>query len=390
MTPRLLPGGLSGSVPLGRIGGIPLRLQPSWLIVTAVVVALYSPILQRAIPGVGAGAYLVALGFCVLLAISVLLHELAHAGAARAFGWPVTRIVLSLTGGHTSFGRARTTWPASTAVSLAGPTANLVLAGIGFAALRLLPAPDAQLSSQVSWTLISLTAAANLFVALFNLLPGLPLDGGRVLEGLVWGLSGRETTGTAAAAWAGRVTSVLIVTALLVTGLWRSPLTLVIAGLLVWMLLGGAAEGLRQARATRAMRGLSAGELAASAVAVPAGLPMARVRETVAGLGPGTIVVGQGTDGRPVGVLDEQLLRSIPADEHDAAPLSRALLRIAPAAVLDRRLAGRELLETAARADSPVLVVVDEAGAVVGVMTARQLNRLLAEGGLLRPDGRPR
>lgn len=377
-------------MPLGRIGGIPVRLQASWLVVTAVVVLLYSPLLQQAIPGVGTGAYLVALVFCVLLAISVLLHELAHAGAARAFGWPVTRITLSLTGGHTSFGRARTTWPASTTVSLAGPTANLVLAGIGYAVLQLLPALGAQLSGQVVWTLVSLTAVANLFVALFNLLPGLPLDGGRVVEGLVWGLSGRETTGTAVAAWTGRLTCVLIVTGLLLTGLWRSPLTLVISALLVWMLLSGAAGGLRQARATKAMRGLTAGELAAAAFGIPAELPLARVRETVADTGAGTIVVGQGPDGTPVGVLDEQLLRSIPAAEHDAAPLSRALLGIGPAAVLDRRLAGRELLETAARADSPVLVVVDETGTVVGVLTARQLNELLAEGGLIRPDGRPR
>ena len=74
--------GPRGSVPLGRIAGMPLHLQSSWLIISFLVVLLYGPVLRRSMPELGLGAYAVALGFCLLLGVSVLLHELAHAGAA--------------------------------------------------------------------------------------------------------------------------------------------------------------------------------------------------------------------------------------------------------------------------------------------------------------------
>ncbi|WP_144792305.1 site-2 protease family protein [Kocuria palustris] len=379
-----------GSLPLGRIGGMPVHLQASWLVIGALVVVLYGPVLRRSMPELGAWAYLVALGFCVLLALSVLLHELAHAGTARLFGWPVDRIVLSIMGGHTSFGRTRPGWGASTVVSLVGPLVNLGIAGLGFAALPLIAGGADALGGRILWMLVSLSAAANLLIGVFNLLPGLPLDGGRVLEGLVWGLTGRERTGIAAAAWAGRLCAVVLVTAVLLLGLWRSPLTLVITGFLVWMLVAGAAQGLRRARAAAAMEGTSAAGLGSPAVGIPAALSLGDVERTAAQLEPGTSVVGLDEQGRAVGVLDGSRLRAIPEAERARSPLSRALLPVAPAAVLPESLGGHDLLETAARADSPVMVVVDADGAVTGTLSAASINGLLARAGLIRADGTPR
>ena len=145
-----------GSVPLGRIAGMPLYLQSSWLIICVLVVALYGPILRRSMPELGLGAFVVAFGFCVLLGISVLLHELAHAGAARAFGWPVDRIVLSIMGGHTAFGRTHPRWWASTVVSIVGPIVNLLIAAVGFA---LLPSLQDILPSYVSMLIVAVPLA---------------------------------------------------------------------------------------------------------------------------------------------------------------------------------------------------------------------------------------
>ncbi|MFC6259212.1 site-2 protease family protein, partial [Kocuria oceani] len=180
-----MSGRRAAGVPLGRIGGVPVTLSWSWFVIAAVTVLLYTPVLLRAYPELGALNYAASLGFALTLALSVLLHELAHAWTGRAFGWPTGRIVLSLLGGHTHFGDVRTTPLASAAVSLAGPAVNLVLGLAGWALLRTAdPAPS------LGWVLLDLTTWANLIVGLFNVLPGLPLDGGRVVESVVWALTG--------------------------------------------------------------------------------------------------------------------------------------------------------------------------------------------------------
>lgn len=381
-----------GSVPLGRIAGMPLYLQSSWLIVCLLVVVLYGPIVRRSMPELGIGAYAVAFGFCLLLGISVLLHELAHAGAARAFGWPVDRIVLSLMGGHTAFGRTSPRWGASAVVSIVGPVVNLLIAVVGFAVLPGLgeaAQAEGALAARICWSVLSLTSTANLLVGMFNLVPGLPLDGGRVVEALVWGLTGRERLGTVAAAWTGRLTAVAIVTAVLLLGLWQRPLSLIVAGLLVWMLISGAADGLRRSKASAAMEGRTALSLSQPAVGIPAGLSLRAVEQTAMQLEPGTSVVGM-DDGLPVGVLDGARLGAVPAQDRAASPLSSALLPIGPAAILPEELCGHDLLEAAVRCASPVMVIVDAEGTVTGTLAASRLNTLLEHAGLIGSDGSSR
>lgn len=381
-----------GSVRLGSIVGMPLYLQSSWLIICVLVVALYGPILRRSMPELGLGAFVVAFGFCVLLGISVLLHELAHAGAARAFGWPVDRIVLSIMGGHTAFGRTHPRWWASTVVSIVGPIVNLLIAAVGFALLPSLgeaAQADSAMAARIGWSVLSLTSTANLLVGVFNLVPGLPLDGGRVVEGLVWGLTGRERMGTVAAAWIGRLCAVAIVTGVLLVGLWQRPLSLIVAGLLAWMLITGAADGLRRSKASAAMEGRTAAGLSQPAVGIPAGLSLRAVEQTAMQLEPGTSVVGM-DDGMPVGVLDGGRLSAVPAQERAASPLSSALLLIGPAAILPEELSGHDLLEAAVRCGSPVMVVIDAEGTVTGTLSASRLNIELERAGLIRPDGSAR
>ena len=157
----------------------------------------------RALPGIGTlAAYLVALAYAVLLALSVLVHELAHAVSAKAFGWPGARIVLTLWGGHTQFGSFNATPGRSLMVAMAGPAANFILAGLGFAADRIW-AP-----AGVTGLLLGILVWANFLVALFNVLPGLPLDGGRLVESAVWRGTGSQERGTLAAGWTGRVIAV--------------------------------------------------------------------------------------------------------------------------------------------------------------------------------------
>ncbi|GEO97127.1 peptidase M50 [Kocuria turfanensis] len=369
-------------MPLGRIGGVPVTLSWSWFVIAAVTVLLYTPVLLRAYPELGALNYAASLGFALTLAVSVLLHELAHAWTGRAFGWPTGRIVLSLLGGHTHFGDVRTTPLASAVVSLAGPAVNLALGLAGWALLRTAdPAPS------LGWVLLDLTTWANLIVGLFNVLPGLPLDGGRVVESVVWALTGREHRGTVVAAWAGRALSVLLLAGTAATGLWRQTPALVLVVLIAGFMWQGAGASLRSARILSRLHGVSATALAEPALTVPHDASLARTDQLVvthlaarhpAPDGAVPHVVAVDTGGRPVGLLVPAAADAVPDDRRAGTPLAAVLERLPEGAVLPGELQGEALLRAVARTDHPRYVVTGPGGTPAGVLRSAALERLLA------------
>ena len=122
---------------LGKVAGIPVHVSPSWFIVAAVITVGFAPVVDRYLPGLGGGAYVLAFTFAVLLYASVLLHEISHALTARALGLPVRGITLHFLGGYTEIERESPTPGRDIIVSAAGPAVSLVVAGI--AALAALP-----------------------------------------------------------------------------------------------------------------------------------------------------------------------------------------------------------------------------------------------------------
>ena len=190
------------------------------------------------------GGYSLALGFVLALLLSVLLHELGHAVVARRFGIGVRAITLELLGGYTEMESDSPNAKADLLVSITGPLVSLV---IGLAALGLeFLLPERTILNQLAFQL----AWSNLIVAVFNALPGLPLDGGRALRAAVWAFTGNRHTGTTAAGWIGRV--VAVATALggfLLTfygGL--SLFSLVFTLLVGWTLWQGATAAIQQGR----------------------------------------------------------------------------------------------------------------------------------------------
>lgn len=230
-----------------RIAGVPVRFRASWFLVSGAIVLLFGPQVQRIFPELGLLAYAVALGYALLLMLSVLAHELAHALAARSFGWPATEIELNLWGGHTEFLAHRATPVKSLAVSLAGPAANLVIAGLGWYFSGLFELTG------VAALLVQVTVLVNFMVGVFNLLPGLPLDGGRIVESAVWGATGSQDRGLRAAGWGGRVVVVLLLSGLavlVITGVREISLVVVVVAVMVSFLLWqGASESIKVANA---------------------------------------------------------------------------------------------------------------------------------------------
>lgn len=220
-----------------------------------------------------ANEYLVALVLVLGLYASVFVHELAHLVVARAYGMHAPSITLHLLGGETVIeGESRTPAQELT-TAVVGP---LVSGAIALAAWLASLWLGAGLAAGVLWSL----AWVNAIVAAFNLVPGLPLDGGRVLRALVWAATGRESTGIRVAAWIGRLAAVAVVAAALVlrdrlgTG-WLVDLALaVLVGFVLWT---GATAALEQADRVGRVNRLVASELLVPAVdgtATPTDLPV--------------------------------------------------------------------------------------------------------------------
>ncbi len=234
------------SVRVGSFLGIPIYAELSLFVTGALVTFAFLPQLEDIDPGIGNGAYLLAVGFAVLLYLSILVHELAHAAVGKAFGLPVRSVALSMLGGVTDLGRSPQSAWRSFAISAAGPGATLAIAAAGYGLLQ--TAPDGGLAHLV---LAQLTIS-NVIVGIYNLLPGLPLDGGSMLSAVVWRITGDELRATVFAAWAGRVVALLTAALPFIAGYvtQQQPSTLLIvwAAILAVVLWTGSTQALASAR----------------------------------------------------------------------------------------------------------------------------------------------
>jgi len=212
-----------------RVAGIPVRVDVSWLLVLALIswslAAGYFPhVLPESTP---AAAWLQGLAAAGLLFVSVFLHELAHALVARRHGVPVSGIRLHVFGGVSELESAPPTPPTEFLIAVVGPLTSIVVAVLCYSLARAL--------TEVPWAL-ALTGyltVVNLILGLFNLVPGFPLDGGRLLRAMLWWSSGRRDWATR---WASGV-GVMFAIVLVALGLVRAVTGEIVGGL--WFVLVG-------------------------------------------------------------------------------------------------------------------------------------------------------
>ncbi len=181
---------------IGSLFGIPLFLDPSWFFILAFVTIINAKNLDPTFGSSWAwsGGFVMAL----LLFGSVVLHELGHSLAARSQGIKVNSITLFLFGGVASIDRESKTPGEAFQVAIAGPAVSVTLFGLFYALSQALP------PSSLGENIVSGLAHINLVLALFNLIPGLPLDGGQVLKAAVWKLTGNRFQGVRWAARTGK------------------------------------------------------------------------------------------------------------------------------------------------------------------------------------------
>ncbi|GAA3468944.1 site-2 protease family protein [Nonomuraea roseola] len=362
---------------MGRPFGIPVYVSWTWFIVAAIITFMFSDQVRGQLPELSEPAvYGVAFAYAVLLYVSVLLHELAHSVLAKMYGLPVRRITLYLLGGVSEIEKEPQTPGREFMVAAVGPLVSLLLAGIGLLADLFLVDGGGIPEMMVWWLWV-----ANLIVGVFNLLPGLPLDGGRMLRAGVWKATRSPGTGTIAAAWAGRVLgAVLIVGPLLLYWFGGQPqqeLSLLwgaVLGAFIWF---GATQSLRVARVRARLPQANARALARRAIPVTAETPLSEALRKAAEAHAGAMVVVD-HDGRPLAIVNEAAVQATPEHRRpwvNAGSLSRAL---EPSMVLPADLVGESLIDAMRDAPSGEYLLVEKGGEVYGVLATADVNRVFS------------
>ncbi|SOC54460.1 peptidase M50 [Ornithinimicrobium cerasi] len=306
---------------IGTLSGVPVYLGRSWVLVALLVAALFGPTVARVVPQLGWGAYVVALAFAGLLLLSVLVHEAAHALVAQRVGFRVSRVVADFWGGHTAHDGTGGTPGRSAAVAVVGPLSNGVLALLGWGLTGALA------EGGVPWLLAYAFTAANAFVAVFNIIPGLPLDGGFLLEALVWRLTGNRHLGTLVAGWFGRLVVVLLVLWALLPALLEGRslgLTRVLwVGVIALFLWQGASAAVRLGRSGLVVSRRRVGDVARPVGVVPLDAAVGEVDWDARPLW----VVVDGT-GAPVGLVDPGTLQGLDGQARGGATVAALTVRL--------------------------------------------------------------
>ncbi|UTT41269.1 site-2 protease family protein [Glutamicibacter mishrai] len=356
-------------IKLGRIGGVPVYLSSSWFIITAVITISVGLQLSRSqwIPALN--AYLMGFACAVVIAIAVLVHEVAHAMTARAFKWPDAHIVLTLMGGHTQFGSFKAKPGASLWVALSGPVSNFVLAGLGWLIIQNL---ELGIYSKL---LLDFFVYANLLLGAFNALPGLPLDGGRLVESIVWKATGSQFKGTIASSWVGRVIAVGVVFFFVVYPYLRGEeiqIITAVVGLMVAVFMWQATTGLiAHSKMMLNLPTVIASDLMKPASAMLSQVTVADVfaRQSQRG---GEIILVDGK-GMPVGVVDAQAISRVDRDRAAEVPALAVARALGLGAIVAASSDGRALIDYLASVSSVEYAVISDQGHVVGLLHQRDI-----------------
>jgi Zn-dependent protease len=361
----------TGGLPLFRVRGVPVLLSPSWWLGSLVVTITYTAVVRQLLPGTGLAAAIgLAALFAVLLGASVLAHELGHCLVALGMGIPVRRLRLFLLGGLTEVGRTARDPGQEGWVAAAGPAVSLLLAGLFGMGLVLLR-PDG-----AAWLLLTECAWGNLLIAVFNLLPGVPLDGGRILRAGVWALTGRRRLGTRLAVVGGGLVALALViwaiNRLAVGDSWKW-LWVGMSLFTAWFVAAGASSELSADRRREWPDDLSLSQIVRPVLQLPAESPVADT--LVAAAGRGVVLVRP--DGMAAGLLDEVAARQL-AMTSPLAPAEQAAFPVGPDTVLFGSEPGEEIAQHVRETAAWQFLVVDDDGRPTGVLLREDLRAALA------------
>ena len=365
---------MDGNFTIGRFGGVEVRLNWSLLAVFALIVwSLTDGVFPSQNPGLSHGTYL-AMGIvaALLFLASILLHELGHSWVARREGIEVDSITLWLFGGVSQFKGRFPSSGAEFRVAVSGPLVSILLGAL-FVLIALAHVPSS-VDGVAAWL-----GYINLILAVFNLLPALPLDGGRVLHSALWRAKGDFTWATRVASEIGVAFGYLFIALGLAMFIFQGSFSGAWLAFIGWFLLQGARAEARYVATEQALDGLRVRDLMVrDPVTVEVDSTLGRFMDQVAWSHRFTTYpVLDG--GSPVGLLAFASVAAVPRSEWDTRRVRDTMLPIdeVPQLTEDER-AVDALAELSAPRASRALVVDD--GHLAGLLSVTDLARALEVG----------
>jgi Zn-dependent protease/predicted transcriptional regulator len=363
--PEHLPG-----IPLGRVLGIPLYLHPSWFVIFLLITVSLRTQFTSQHPGWTPTQHW-ALGIItsVLFFASVVFHELSHSVVALRYRIPVKSITLFVFGGLASIQREPEQAKQEFNIAIAGPLSSLFLAACFFLVAHFFHGEE-MVASAAKWLW-----EINLLLALFNLLPGFPLDGGRIFRGIVWAISGNFTKATRIASNSGRLLAYLMI----FLGVWQALHGNWVGGLwtafIGWFLLTAAQESFAQVAIRSTLTGVRVEDIMSRDIpTVPRDMSLEEYIHEVLRTGKQYhIVTGVGN---PVGLITIHAARSVPRDEWNNTSLQAAMTPIdkIQSAAPDEPVLG--LLERMQRENVTQMPVISD-GHIIGVIARETIIHML-------------
>jgi Zn-dependent protease/CBS domain-containing protein len=314
---------MPGSLRIGKIFGIDIYIHISWVII---IVLLTWSLAVGLFPALYHGASIITywiLGFiaAVLLFASVLLHELAHSIVARARGLSVKNITLFFFGGVSNIEKEPGSPGAEFQMAVVGPLTSFLIGVLAFLLLFLLGQYSSPLAA-ILWYL----GFANILLGVFNLIPGFPLDGGRILRSIIWKIDGNLRRATRIVTIIGEIIAYLFI----LVGIWLFFVGYLIDGLCIgiigWFLLISAQAANSEAMLQSVFRGVTVSEVMnTSPTTVPANISLQKlVDEFFLPLGLRSALVTQGD--RLAGLITLSDIRHVPREEWGQTPVGLAMI----------------------------------------------------------------
>jgi hypothetical protein len=287
----------------------------------------------------------------------------------------VRSITLHFIGGVTAIDGEAASPRQELVISAVGPVTSLGIGGSALLLFRVMP--EGLLSFVVGGL-----AAANLLVGVLNLVPGLPLDGGRVLRAGIWKLTGDPHRSMVAAGWAGRVVAVVALASplwLQAVGAGVTPFDYLIAVVFGWFLWTAATSAIATAKVRARLPSLQARQLARRTLPAPEDLPVAEAIRRAQEVEAGSIVTLDAA-GLPTGVVNEAAVQATPEDRRPWLPLSSVSRSLESGLTLPADIGGEQLIRAMQRTPATEYVLVEPDGSIFGVLCTVDVDRAFDAG----------
>jgi len=364
---------MPGSFRIFRIAGIDINIHISWLIILVFLTfSLATGWFPITYPGSSTATYYL-LGFIasILLFVSVLLHELAHSFVARSRGLQVKSIVLFIFGGVSNIEQEPQTPGIEFSMAFVGPLVSLLI-GVVCYGLWLLVRGTHSLIVPI----LSYLALMNIILGIFNLIPGFPLDGGRVLRSIIWKATGNFQTATNITTFVGQAFAYLIILwgiLLFFAGNAFNGLIIIFTG---WFLLTSAQSARSQSMLDTAFRGVTVNQIMnTNVMTVPANISLQKlVDEYFLPRGLRSAFVMQGD--QLAGLITLSDIRHVPRDQWPQTPVGYAMIPLERLHTITPQQNVKDVLPLMTGQDVNQLAVVQD-GRLVGVLTREGILRSL-------------